>query len=47
MVSARDELDLIALLLFSAGSRTTFTQPGEQQKAELEDTNFSVCFVRW
>lgn len=41
-----DELGLIALLLFSAGSRTTFTQTGMGgKKAELEDNNFFVFFV--
>ena len=46
------ELGLIALLLFSAGSRTIFTQTGKTKqnntKAELEDNNFFVfCLVRW
>lgn len=40
-----DESGLIALLLFSAGSRTTFTQTGG--KAELEDNFFVFCLVRW
>lgn len=41
-----DESGLIALLLFSAGSRTTFTQT-RKKKAELEDNFFVFCLVRW
>lgn len=44
-------MDLIAFLLFSAGSRFTFTQSGDenkkQTKKELEENYFSVCLVRW
>lgn len=44
-------MDLIAFLLFSAGSRITSTQLGDenkkQKKKELEENYFSVCLVRW
>lgn len=40
-----DELGLIALLLFSAGSRTTFTQTGKKKKKLSWRTTISLSFV--